>query len=82
MTARLWPANRRWTLYQNDAESLLAEFAGQEEDLFTQDDDQDVTIVETRDGTVCRDRDCTNLDQVLQYIQVFLSGHVMISELS
>lgn len=66
----LWPANRQWTLFQIDAESLLADFTRQEEDLFTQDDELDVTIVDIKDGAVCRDLKCTNLGEVLQYIQV------------
>lgn len=67
--AQLWPANRRWTVYQTDAESLLAEFAREEEDLFTQDEDLYVTIAETKDGSLWRNLKCANLEQILEYTQ-------------
>jgi hypothetical protein len=80
---RLWPANRPWALYQIDAESLLADFTCEEEDLFTQDDDLDVTIVNIKDGAVCRNLKCTSLEKVLQYIQVpRLSSNERISQLT
>jgi hypothetical protein len=67
---RPWPANRRGTVYQIDSESLLAEFTREAEDLFTQVDDLDVTIVDMKNGAVCRNIKCTNMDEILQYIQV------------
>ena len=67
---RLWPANRPWTLYQIDAESLLEEFMLEEEDLFTQDDALDLTIINIKDGAVCKNLKCANLGEVLQYIEV------------
>ncbi|KAH8746477.1 hypothetical protein F5882DRAFT_446318 [Hyaloscypha sp. PMI_1271] len=66
---RPWPANRRGTVFQIDAESLLAEFTREAEDLFTQDDDLDVTIIDMKNGAMCRNIKCTNMDEILQYIQ-------------
>ncbi len=68
-----WPANRRRTLYQNDALSLLEEFAREEENLFTQDPELDVTIIEIKNGVICRNLNCTDSDQIVQYIQVLCS---------
>lgn len=67
--SQLWPTHRKSNLYQSDAESLSAELACEEENLFTQDDDLDITIIEMKEGVLQKSFKCIDSNQISQYIQ-------------
>lgn len=78
VSTRSWPIHRDWNLYQSDAASLSAEFAREAEDLFTQDEDLDVTIIVKKDGFADNMFKWVDAGQISQYIQVaILKPHLM-----
>jgi hypothetical protein len=73
-TNRLWPAHRKRNLYQSHTASLLADFALEKENIFTQDDDLNVTITQLRRDYLSNctktSFQYTDANEILQYIQV------------